>query len=363
MEFQSCRQSLISRYEKDEHKVKIKPPKTIEPKEQNLEAYFALVDYITACLARLLVRSAQSAYWNNSTIAILAKWASKLKVLAYDPAEYASRSLANAEELLVTLRFATTDSASAALKLRVSDKTSGSKEPEIQLEEDSEGDITGLYYTEQWRFRKAITYLLRHVTKSLYASERSGNSADCFEVCTQVYETGLEKSMATISSNRDSDISASSNAMYTKCTYTAMELLMRNTRELTKRKVTPTNFSIRAKALWAWSMEHTDNIDKTGQLQTCHMDELVSILVPLSLADSHCSLEVVDLISTAAILTEDEDPLLQFEPVHFQVKYHLATSAWAEKEKRLASPALRFHDMDVRLLSRSPLDRPIRGKQ
>jgi hypothetical protein len=50
-------------------------------KIRNKEVYSALIDYITAVVARLLVQVAKSRFWHTYCLAALAKWAAKLKYL------------------------------------------------------------------------------------------------------------------------------------------------------------------------------------------------------------------------------------------------------------------------------------------
>ena len=61
-DFREARIRLLSRYKHDELHVEGSEPKLLQPPQRNLEAYFALVDYVTASIGRLLFRVAISSY-------------------------------------------------------------------------------------------------------------------------------------------------------------------------------------------------------------------------------------------------------------------------------------------------------------
>ena len=60
--FKDAREKLNGRYKQDDSHVEGCQPKLLDPLEANLKAYFLLVDYVIASIARLLLRCATSKY-------------------------------------------------------------------------------------------------------------------------------------------------------------------------------------------------------------------------------------------------------------------------------------------------------------
>jgi hypothetical protein len=362
--FKDARTRLTTRFEQDEDKFKARRPKVLDSTEANQKVYFALVDYITSNVARLLVRSATSDYWNNHTLAILAKWAAKLKIISYNPTVYASLSLDAAEDLLARMTDSEDKDKMKVLKIRVTD--AGTNKDEMDVESQGEADITGYYYQDHYILRSGLAFLVRHAAIALYASEKTGNSSNCFEMCTLVYETGLKRRLAVISNDRRGDVAATSDTTHVTSTYTAFRNLIQIVEHL-KSTTTPPP---RADALeqttfrWQWAEDVEGSASKDGRFVTTRFDDVVSVTVPLALTDAHTGIVIGDMLDFATSNSEEEDPVMQFDRDHFTARFVVTTAAWADKQHKSRSPAnaAQALDPDVLPVSGSPLNRTIRGK-
>jgi hypothetical protein len=363
-QLKASRTILVTRYEEDENRVKAQRPKALESTEANAKAYFALVDHIIGTVAKLVVRSATSDYWNYNALAVLAQWATKLKVLSSDPVHFAALSLVSLEDVIGRLGEQDSKENASAVNLRTSDSDSmafGPKGNKIDVE-DFQSDISGTYYREQQTLRMHLIYLIKHAARALYGSEKTGNPANSYEVCTVVYETGLERCLTVLSSDRGGDVTASSDPTHLKCSYTAFGLLMKTTRALCTRERTPQHMEHAANIKFKWS-EGEPTSSAGESLLITSMDELISIMVPFSLTDAHSAIEIDNMIQFASTHTEEEDPIFQFEGRRFHAKYTVSTAEWLSRKQRQTS----FHhfahsDPEVVSVSGSPLDRMIRGK-
>jgi hypothetical protein len=323
-----------------------------------------LVDRIIGTVAKLIVRSATSDYWNYNALAVLAQWATKLKVLSSDPVHFASLSLVSLEDVIGRLSEQDSKENAFVVKLRTSDSDNiglGPKGNEIDVE-DLRSDISGTYYREQQSLRWHLLYLVKHASRALYASEKTGNPANSYEVCTVVYETGLKRCLTVLNSDRGGDVTASSDPTHLKCSYTALGLLMKTTRALCERERTPQHIEHATSIKFKWSDgERTSFAEK--ELLITSMDELISIMVPFSLTDAHSAIEIDNMIQLASTYTEEEDPIFQFEGRHFHAKFTVSTAEWLSRKQRQTSfHHLSHNDPEVVSVSGSPLDRMIRGK-
>ncbi len=359
-DFKNARTRLTTRFEQDEDKVKARRPKLLDPPESNQVVYFALVDYITGTVARLLVRSASSEYWNSHCLAILAKWAAKLKILSYDPAHCASLSIGAAEDMLARMTDSDAKENVTVLKIRATDASESDKDG-MDIDAQGEADITGYYFQDHYMQRARLSSLFYYAVSALYASEKTGNPSNCFEVCTLIYETGLERSLTVISSDRRGDVVATSDAAHVTCSYAASLTLMKNLEHLKTNSQPPHgDVSERTSIRWQWS-EEVDN-RKAGSFSTSRFDDVVSIILPLALADTHTGIDIGFLLDYATGSSEEEDPVIQFDRKHFTAEFVVTTAAWEDKQhKQKFANAAHAPDPDVVPVSRSPFNKTIRG--
>jgi hypothetical protein len=357
--FTRSRRTLYARYKQDLDKVLGSRPKTLEPPNRNKEAYFALVDYITGTVARLVTRSAYSAggYWENHALAILAQWAMKLKVLSYNPAHYAAIALEDGEVMIATQVEESRTKRELAILVPVAETANEFTSVNAL---DQETDITTRYYEENFLIRNRMENILRNALAALYASESSGNSASYFELSTLVYQTGIEKTLTVLANDRDGDYSASSDPAHVKCTFTAFEQLLSNALVLqAKERTRDTENEVLVR--WEWSEGYNCGRYPTGQFSTSTSDELVSMLVPLGLSSIYTAYTVDLLVQLASTGTDEDDPILQFEPppAGLKTEFTVSTAEYCRRlRKVLASDS---NDPEVRSIPRSPLKRGIRG--
>jgi len=101
------------------------------------------------------------------------------------------------------------------------------------------------------------------------------------------------------------------------------------------------------------------DFDKTGRF-----DDIVSVMVPFALTDSHTRIEMGFMLDYATGNSEEEGPVIQYERRHFTAKLVVTTAAWDDKQHKMKSAnAAHGPDLDVLPISRSSLNRTFRGEQ
>jgi hypothetical protein len=151
------------------------------------------------------------------------------------------------------------------------------------------------------------------------------------------------------------------------CSYTALELVVKNVKALTSHQVHNTTLPLAPKDIkaiinWEWSDgESPEKIEK-ARIETCNMDHLISVAIPLGLTGAYVSGTMDNLICLAGSGTEEDDPIIQFEPPPrgFQALFTLSTAEWALKQRALARG--RYHDPEIRPVSRFPMRFGMRGE-
>ena len=354
--FTKSRRLLYTRYGRDEATKVVR--KTLEPPERNRKAYFAVVDYVTSSAVRLLVRSASTdkQYWQNHLIAIIARWSVKLKLLSYDPAGYAQKSLNNGVDLIRT----SVEEAKTNMDLIYIVKNSTEYNPDAKKETtevstvDTEMDVTMRYYRECIILRRYMEMIIVPTLNSLLSQGK--NAPDRFESSVLVYRTGLERTLTSLASDREGEITASSDVTHVKTVYTALSLLQANTRYIRQNlDKTNVNHGISVTVSWEWPKENTIKRESdVGEIQVDKMADLVSLLVPLTLANPFEGWVVDNLMEAISSGIDDDDQVLQFKPPR---KDLIAAYCITTKNYELQSQRARnYHaDPEVCSLMKSPL--------
>src|SRR3569833_101288 len=353
--FSSSRRILVARFRNDGvGTTNGNQPKTMKSSAGNKRAYFALVDFISACIVRFLSRCAWSEkhYWGKNVLGILACLVVKLKVLYYDPTGNAQISLSTGAHEIKTIITESKFQQDLVLVLIGKDSEDSTKVSTSSVDID----VTTQYYDEHIMFRHYLEKLFMNVLFSFFSAEKSGEGAACFELCNTIYETGLDKSLTVVAMDRDGDITASSESSVVKYSLTALELLHLNTAQLfladrPGKSALDRNVAVEVQCQWPGSTIP----DKPCAHHTSSLDDLVSLLVPLSLASAWTGTMVDELVHLASSGTDGNDPILQFafpKQDEYQARYSIKTNSFIAQEAR--NPR-HLRDPHVTGLAQAPL--------
>jgi hypothetical protein len=359
--FKRSRRLLMSRFRQDRTRVQGSLPKLLEPPERNQQLYFALVDYIIGSVARVIVRTATSSYWHQQCLSVLAQWSTKLKTLSYDPVRYANLCLDTGESVVEQMNSESATKQTFFLKIRLGPDSSEQKDVETL---ETETDVSGRYYREKTFFRKSLRYIVRDTIKSLLNPDVSSSAASCFETCAVIYRTGLDSVLTTLSNDRAGQISACSDTFGVKCSYAALELVMRNIRLLLPRSKPANLADINDKLTTLrveWPEKDVTSVLKYTKIYISEMDDLISVSVPMGLISAYIARTLDNLVSLAGSGADDDDPIIQFEapPKDFGALLTISTADWLKKERIMSQGV--YRDDDIRPVSLSPMRLGIRG--
>jgi len=320
-----------------------KTPYAPTPVSNDLDAYFALVEYLTASIARWLIRSAEGELWRNQLIAILAWRTVKLKALAHDSEKYADRTLCEGEDLVRRMNQEHGNDRTRTIQITEHDPFDKELKTTVFLLHGNP-DLTIGYFSNTLTFRKNLIKIFLHTLIPLCPPNSSERMAADFELCTVVYRTGPHQSMTILHEHRDGGLSASSDPFCTKNSYTALRLALENVTAI-KTKQVPPHIGIdcheRTKVTWEWSEDQSDDQVPETTIHLRDLQDLISIVVPLSLAQPIVGDGLQTLLWKPSLIRSGEldDTILQFEPRNFQAKLTLSTGTFLERKKRMMSNA------------------------
>ena len=235
---------------------------------------------------------------------------------------------------------------------------------------NQETDITSRYYKEKKRLRDNVERLLKNSLDALIHKEENSGSVSAFEMCTLVFQTGLGGVPTTLSNSREGIISASSGAVRVNCTCTALDLLMRNVREIARarseldanaaKKSTDVGSHATINCEWVHDVDQDANM--AAKVEVTELDQIISVLAPLGLTSTFSSTRIEELMTIISNVTDEDDPIVQFEPPPrgFEASFTLTTSQHMEK---LNNPTVSRHlDPDVCSVSASSTKLGFKGQ-
>ncbi|KAL6699994.1 hypothetical protein J3F84DRAFT_404920 [Trichoderma pleuroticola] len=191
----------------DEEQGSIRYERPIRIEQFNDEALHALINYVTAVLIRLLVRSMSGRFWIDNCISVLAKFAAKSKVVAANFPLAFERTLEAHKEFQI--RVSQNPDSQGFVQGSQSNSLGSDDGPLAKqqkvLQEDF--DISGArYFIEMDAFRTGIHGLMQTILADLIWNEESAETADMFETSSTIYDTGFRDKRTHLCHERDGSI-------------------------------------------------------------------------------------------------------------------------------------------------------------
>jgi hypothetical protein len=363
--FRHARSRLMGRFDPDQSRGRGRGPTKLAPPERNTALYHTLVDYMTASLARTLVRTAVSDYWNKHTLSCLAACTVKMKTLGKDLEKAADKSISNAEGTLGDM----TELWRAKAEYRVMIRNGPDDEAKEIDPLDMETDTSRLYHEEKTIFNKRVWLMLRHILYDLLRCENRNTAPDCFQAHIATFKAGLDSFPTILSIDRMGQFDAAAEPILLKVSFSSMELMVQNARKIKEaRESTQTGSSSSTPGTQTtgtmieceWSESSAQDKPFKMQMSNCNIDEVISVMVPLSLARPGSSISLFSMLSMANSATEEEDPILQFErpPEGLRGFLTVTTGAWEKNNKS----TLRWKDHNVMSLAAERVRYGLRGE-
>lgn len=192
----------------DQDKGTIRYERTIRIKKNNDEAYHAVINYLTAVLIRVLLRSMTGKFWVENCITVLAKYAAKFKVVGADLPLAFEKTLSAHEDFQI--RVSQTPEVRGVIppaKTATGEEDDHIAKQQKALKEDI--DTSGArYFIEMDTFRHPLGMLIQSAIADLAWNEEFGQTADMFETSAVIYDTGYPNRRTQLCQERDGSIGA-----------------------------------------------------------------------------------------------------------------------------------------------------------
>lgn len=325
-------------------------PKTLGDENQNLQAYNALIDFTFHSFAWWIAYVAESKSWHAPIIAVLARWSVKLKLIALDPVGWAEQALLKGENIM--RRIAHDQKTGNKIVVSIPSEISDKSPQEIDYLDDR--DLDYMYYLLNFQFRKSIREFIDRILDNLIAERSSTDTSTPFEVRTLIYKDNFDETLRQLTVQQNGRVETSSDLTDLRRSYRALQLLLSNARSIPQTNVNE-SFSEIAKIRWHRSRRCSG--PDIGSVSTTRIDDVVSVLVPLSFLGSSHSLRFLD----NPLIRDNSDG--QFSPAVLDlsseasptIKFSLST-----RSNRKSS----FPRIDSRMIptSRAPLMLSVEGK-
>lgn len=266
-----------------------------EEEEDPRESIFALVDYITAILARLISQTADGEFWLLNTLAALVARTAKIKFLLVDIVENAVVAANMGQEVLDYS--AEQDAYGDASKKADFDEEECEEALRIinanqkdGLASEQEASVAS-FCVNQNKYRSGLNSALRYTLNSLRFMNLSGLPATTYEMCLIVYDIGFEGFKTVLFQDRDLEYSASSDRDVLNTTQSAIIILNQILGQLQASKpVRPIQDDDRTVVEWAYDELPDDDTIGTGKpsklvpkaIPLDSMADVVTVMVPLA---------------------------------------------------------------------------------
>ncbi|KAK0629516.1 hypothetical protein B0T17DRAFT_488819 [Bombardia bombarda] len=319
---------------------------------QELKTMFAIVNYISATLARLVSQTASGNFWITNIIATLAARVTKIKFLLVDITTSAAIAAATGEETLD--RFPDL----AGLSPNAEDEEEECDEAQRIIDANTKEGLTSeedaamaSYCVGQNKYRSGINSALKYILLSLRLLNRSGLPATTYEMCVVVYELGFEGFKTVLFQDRDLEYSASSERDVLNTTQPALSMLNQVLREMDKQRrpilTEKSESDLQTYVEWAYrerdeahsspgsGIDYSELSKSTRRIPLSSMADIFTVMVPL-IATSPILLSDFTSFRTAMALTGGvQDVVTPFQEGQFGAFCRLYTNQFdQEVEKR-----------------------------
>ncbi|KAJ4116149.1 hypothetical protein NW768_011121 [Fusarium equiseti] len=350
-EFNKGREYLRRKLAPPDNKMGIRPKAKKKnhglTKQTSQKFIFALIDYITVVLAKVFVYSASHdpiPGWRLACIACLAKFTTKVKIITTDPEKFATQCLDAADDRAKEVYVVKDEEANVKDQATTLPPTDELARLRKGTEDQFFDQREWLYYAQEavtlLEIRKCFDFILNALQGQSYnAAPRT-----TYEICSVVYETGLEGFKTWVYQERDGDIEATACQKSLAMARPAFQLVQKTAEALkTKQGRHPPQemgAGNRLKTKFEWKDVRSDELNGSPQdnepkrtLDVRTIEEVITVLVPLSATSPSVATKLPRLFQmitlTGTQMSNPQKPL-SMEDGRFQAFFCLSTTDYQE---------------------------------
>jgi hypothetical protein len=351
--FKDSRDFISERYQREPHgtiRINGREPIRLDDEANNTKVYHTLVDFVFECLAWWLMHVAKSDSWNAHVIAVMARWAVKLKFIALDPVFWVEKALAKGEEIMQQLETEQKPEDMIVVHMPVVN----SKEETKKVIFPDNPNLARPYYESKIYFRDIFLQLVLSVLNSLNIGLLGSNST-ALSVRTLIYRGGLDRTLRQLAVHQNSQISTTSDSEEFRYSHTAFQLLALNSQAIMNcDPEAPNLVNVRWHHIVKGELSPMYLVK--GEKRTDRLDDIISLLLPLSFMENWHMVESLHAALAWTIAHEDLDSQKLDRPREetLELEFSITTP------KKIGLPAMTHPDTIPS--SQSPLFTGLEGK-
>ncbi|KAF1807838.1 hypothetical protein P152DRAFT_305397 [Eremomyces bilateralis CBS 781.70] len=302
--FKQARDLIRERYQREPHgtiRINGREPKRLDDEANNIKVYHALVDFVFKCLAWWLMHIAKNDSWNAHIIAVMARWAVKLKFIALDPVHWVEKALAKGEDVMRQIQTEQEDE--DWIKVKIPHVNSGEEGAKVVFPDDP--NLAASYYESKSHFRDILLQLVNGMLSNLN-TRLLGSDSVALPVRTLIYRDGLNRTLRQLAVHQNGQISTTSDGEEFRYSHTAFQLLVSNSQRIVNCDPEAPNV---ANVCWHHIVkgEVSPIYRAKGEKRTDQLDDIISLLVPLSFMKNSDMVEQLHSALAWTIAYKDPD--------------------------------------------------------
>ncbi|KAH9884177.1 hypothetical protein F4778DRAFT_774767 [Xylariomycetidae sp. FL2044] len=310
--------------------------------QYNDQSYHALVNYITAMLLRVLLRTMRGPFWEENCVVTLAKISAKLKVAILDLPKAASTTLRATEGVRYRLKEETNLYWSFNLETESPHDrlVKGSEKPSL---EGTWRDAEWRYFVVMQSFHHGISRLLGSMVSNLSSNEGTEMSADIVHTSATMYEDYITDRRLLLCAQRDGTISAAAEPSVITAAGTAFKVCLEAWEALPSAGVdsdqNPEDWTL---INWKWTEINSKNRQlgkgyRTAAIKLGSMHDVINALVPYLTICSDVPDALQDLSNRVFLISDPTDPVRYIRQTAFIATLAIQSSVYMSKRYELAS--------------------------
>jgi hypothetical protein len=334
----------------------------------NLRPYCALVDFITATLARFAVKASPTEYWYVRALAGITRFSTKVKYLASSPHGLAELSLNLADDIIAKEEAhaymglsgpnldASIAFAGSARGRKGYDAERAQGLTELRSLLDDEDKRVGLYFSELSLTSDFIADSLITMATCLKGNDVGGYSKAAFDICTLFHQSGISRVPTLIHQDRDGDISGTALPSLIQHFETGLNMLDQSAVAIaTAKQGAAPEATTRASKFGTFSFEITDQEGNprkdhgTMSFGLSDIGEAITLLAVQSLTQPtilHHLMTTLFINQSLSLRVSPKQVKKEPRAYHFSAFASLRTDQYDEEIREMT------YDPDVRSLSR-----------
>ncbi|KAI6083254.1 hypothetical protein F4821DRAFT_245258 [Hypoxylon rubiginosum] len=281
--------------------------------ETKRKYYYALINYTTAILVKVILQTIRGDYWIDNIVAIVARLAAKAKIIGNDLPRAVTQTLhkANDARIQITQKEERYDQYSL-------------KKPEQYLDEKlrlqaslgSRAGQAGKYFIQMGLLYNAVIRMLDEAVSGLAISHSLASGTDDFESSVAIYESFITNEQIILCQQRDGSIGGASEAGTTRASIAGFEVCLKTWGGLDSYLPRDDRKAAWTSIQWKW----TQVDEKTGALlpnnrqdtvKLSSMKGVIAATVPYTMISGTFAASLDALVELIRFASNDDDSPLQ----------------------------------------------------